>query len=242
MLSKTVIITGASKGIGAATAKVFAEHNYRVVMTYRQDNDSAQRICESLISQGKESSLFRYDSGSSDDAKALVEFAIKRYNQIDVLVNNAAISLNRLVTESTDSDWQEVIDSNLSGVFYLSRETAKHMIKHKTGSIINLSSVYGIVGGSTETIYSASKAGLIGFSKALAKELAPSNITVNCVAPGVIDTSMNSYLSELERAQLKEQIPLGRFGEPDEVAEAIYFLAEHRYITGQVLVVDGGMT
>ena len=240
MADKTVIVTGGSRGIGAATAKIFAQNDYRVVLTYLEDASGAKNIAESIRKEYQEASVFQYDASSPEAAKALVSFTIDRYKQIDVLVNNAGISLSGLVSHTSDEEWNRLLDVNLTGVFYLTREVSKYMIAHKRGSIVNVSSVYGISGAANESAYSAAKAGIIGFSKAVAKELATSNITVNCVAPGVIDTKMNEWLTMEERKELCNEIPIGRFGTPFEVAEAIYFLANHSYITGQVLSIDGG--
>lgn len=242
MRNKTAIITGAGRGIGEQIAKVFARNNYRVVITYINDSYNASRVKEDIQNEGQEVSVFRYDSASPEAAKDLVEFTLNRYGRIDTLVNNAGISFSKTITETSNSDWYRVINANLSGVFFLSREVITHMISNNEGSIVNISSIYGIIGASTETAYSVSKAGIIGLSKALAKELAPCNITVNCIAPGVIDTKMNEFLNKEERKDLTTQIPLGRFGTAKEVAEAAYFLSEHKYITGQILCVDGGIT
>ena len=241
MEQKTVIVTGASRGIGAATAKYFAKHNYYVVATYLSDTEGIKEVISSIAVEGGKASAFQCNIASSEQVKALVTFAKEECGSIDVLINNAGIQLFELVTMTTDDNWHKIIDTNLSSVFYLTREVSKDMVRKKRGSIVNVSSVFGITGASMETAYSASKAGIIGFSKAVAKELAPSSITVNCVAPGVINSSMNSWMSREEKKELTERIPLSRFGTSEEVAEAIYFLAHQRYITGQILCVDGGL-
>ena len=236
----TAIVTGASNGIGAEIARRFAMNGYRVVATFYKDSAGAEEVAAEIRQCKQEAGIFRYNAASSEEAKALVDFTLKRYGRIDVLVNNAGIGFYGLLTDTSDEDWYRVTDINLSGAVFLTREAVKHMILNKSGSIVNIASVYGVNGASMETVYSASKAGLIGFSKALAKELAPSNITVNCIAPGIIDTRMNSRLNDEEKEELRKQIPLGRFGTVSDIADAAYFLAEQRYITGQVLGVDGG--
>ena len=241
MPNKVVLITGGNRGIGAAVVRAFSGRGYSVIFTYNKNRESAEEMLNLIRKTNKDANIHFYDASSSESAGSLISFTMEKYSKIDVLVNNAGISFRELATHTSDSDFRKTIDVNLSSVFYLCREAAKRMISRKSGSIINISSVYGIIGASMESVYSAAKAGVIGFSKALSRELALSNITVNCIAPGVIDTEMVSWLDNEEREMLCSQIPLGRFGTADEVADAVLFLAESAYITGQVLCVDGGL-
>ncbi len=241
MNQKTAIITGGSRGIGAATAKLLSRNGYNVVLTYFQNQDLGEAVAESIRKEGGEAAAVKYRSGSPADAENLVTFAKKEYGRIDLIVNNAGTSYKELMTYTPDADWLRVIDENLNGVFYLCRAAVREMLKaDRGGSIVNVSSIYGIAGGAAETAYSAAKAGVIGFTKALAKELAMSGISVNCVAPGAVDTEMNAYLSDTERAALMEEIPFGRFGTAEEIAETILFLAKSSYLTGQVISPNGG--
>ncbi|NLL91036.1 MAG: 3-oxoacyl-ACP reductase FabG [Ruminococcaceae bacterium] len=239
MNRKTAVVTGGSRGIGKATAELLATKGYNVVFTYLSGEERAKDILKKITDKGGEASIFRYDAVK--DADSLAEFAVKRYGKIDLLVANAGISLQKIATETTDEEWNRVIECDLSGVFYINRSVLKNMIERKSGSIVNVSSVYGISGGSAETAYSAAKAGVIGFTKALAKEVACSGISVNCVAPGAIDTEMNKNLNREEIENLCSEIPFGRLGKAEEVAETILFLAESSYITGQVISPNGGL-
>jgi 3-oxoacyl-[acyl-carrier protein] reductase len=239
MNRKTAIVTGGSSGIGKATAELLATKGYNVVFTYLSGENRANDILKRILDKGGEACIFRYDAVR--DAESLAEFTIKRYGKIDLLVANAGISLQKIVTETTDEEWNRVIECDLSGVFYINRSVLRYMIERKSGSIVNVSSVYGISGGSVETAYSAAKAGVIGFTKALAREVACSGISVNCVAPGAVDTEMNKHLNKEEIESLCSEIPFGRLGKAEEVAETILFLAESSYITGQVISPNGGL-
>lgn len=239
MNRKTAIVTGGSSGIGKATAELLATKGYNVVFTFLSGEERAKNILKKITENGGEASMFRYDAAK--DADNLSEFAVKRYGKIDLLVANAGISLQKTATETTNEEWNRVIECNLSGVFYVNRSVLRYMIERKNGSIVNVSSVYGISGGSAETAYSAAKAGVIGFTKALAKEVACSGISVNCVAPGAIDTDMNKNLNREELESLCREIPFGRLGKAEEVAQTILFLAENNYITGQVISPNGGL-
>jgi len=240
MNRKTAIVTGGSSGIGKATAKLMAGVGYNVILTYNSNRQLAETVVKKILDEEGEAAAFCYDAISSSDADMLTAFAMERYGKIDVLINNAGASHRALVTQTTDEDWKRALDINLSGMFYLSRAAARDMIKRKQGAIVNISSICGVSGAAMETAYSAAKAGVIGFTKALAKELAPSSVSVNCLAPGAVETKMLGFLSPREREELCSMIPMGRFGTPDEVARAVLFLAESSYITGQILGVDGG--
>lgn len=240
-LAKAVLITGASRGIGAATAALFAKNGYRVAINYHQQQQRAEQLAAQLRQQGATVITVPGDVASPEQAKAVVDLAEVQLGGLSVLVNNAGIAQQKLITDITNSDYDRMLGVNLNGVFYCCRAAAEYMLRQHAGSIVNVSSVWGVQGACMETHYSAAKAGVAGFTKALAKELGPSNIRVNCVAPGVIQTEMNANFSAEELAALADQTPLCRLGTADEVAEAIYFLAEKgSFITGQILGVDGG--
>lgn len=236
---KKVLITGASRGIGAACAKAFAEKGCSLYLNYNIHEDRAQALRENLKNTcGVDSALYKCDISDSSQVKKM----FSEIGAVDVLVNNAGISQQKLFTDITDADWRRMTGVNLDGVFYCSREASREMIRKKSGSIINISSMWGQVGASCEVHYSAAKAGVIGLTKALAKELGPSNIRVNCIAPGVIDTDMMSGFDIETKNSLIDETPLLRLGTPEDIAKAVVFLAdENSFITGQVLGVNGGI-
>lgn len=240
---KTVLITGASGGIGSATAVLFAQKGYRVVLNYFRSEQAAQILCDSLNAGGGDCIAIKADVGDSGQVSQMFDAAGRKFGGVDILVNNAGISGQRLFTDITDAEWKRMISVNLSGTFYCCRAALPYMIRQKSGVIVNVASVWGQTGGSCEVHYSAAKAGIIGLTKALAKETGPSNIRVNCIAPGVVSTRMNSDLSISDLSELSAQTPLGRIGETAEIAKAIYFLAsdESDFITGQVLAPNGGL-
>lgn len=236
-----VLVTGASGGIGSAVARLFASRGYNTAIHYNSNETTAKEVCDGLVSEGYSAEIFRADLTSSEDVKKMISEVEAKFGTVDVLVNNAGISLIRLFDETTDEEWDNIMNVNLKSAFLCSKAVIGGMIHNKKGKIINISSIWGVKGASCEVAYSASKAGLIGFTKALAQELAPSNIQVNCVTPGAIATEMNSHLSASDVKTLCDEIPAGRFGAPIEVAEAVWFLANSpSYVTGQVLGVDGG--
>ena len=242
VMKNCVVVTGGSRGIGAAISSLFAVNGFNVIVNYNRSEKDAKKLCDTLLGQGFSAIPFKADISKPIEAERLVKFAVEKFGNIDVLINNAGISQQKLLTDITDVDWNKMISTNVSGAFYCSRAAAKYMINKKNGSIINISSMWGISGASCEVHYSAAKAGLIGFTKALAKELGPSNIRVNCVAPGLIDTDMNNTLSDDDKAALINETPLCRIGTVSDVAKACFFLAsdDASFITGQVLGVDGG--
>lgn len=236
----TVLVTGATGGIGSAIARLFASRGYATAIHYNKNESKALEIKENLLSSGFSAEIFQADLTSPEAVRKMVSEIEAVFGTVDVLVNNAGISLIKLFDDTSDEEWDNIMNVNLKSAFLCSKAVAAGMIHNKKGKIINISSIWGVKGASCEVAYSASKAGLIGFTKALAQELAPSNIQVNCVAPGAIATEMNSHLSATEIKELCQEIPAGRFGAPIEVAESVWFLANSSYVTGQVLGVDGG--
>ncbi len=241
-MAKTVIVTGGSKGIGAATSIYFAQKGYNVVINYNSSVHAAEILNTSLLSNGYNSSVFKADVSNRLEVELMVKETLYKYGSIDVLVNNAGIAYQGVINSMDEIDFDRIVDVNLKGVFNCCKAVATPMINQKSGKIINISSMWGQVGASCEVAYSAAKAGVIGLTKALAKELAPSGINVNAIAPGLIETSMNANISIEDMQDFVESIPLGRMGSSEEIAAAIYFLAsdEADYITGQVLGVNGG--
>ena len=239
---KTAIITGGATGIGKAVTSVLASNGYNVVVCYNKSESKAISLCEFLNSSGYTSLPFQCDIADSENVKRLFQFAVNNFSSIDLLVCNAGIAQQRLFTDITDENWSDIINVNLTGCFNCCREASKYMVKNHSGCIINISSMWGITGASCEVHYSASKAGVIGLTKALAKELGPSGIRVNCIAPGVIKTDMLNSFSEDDLKTLAGETPLCRLGEPQDIAEAVLFLASEKasFITGQTLSVDGG--
>lgn len=231
--NKTVLITGGAKGIGAATARVFAKHGYDVIVNYLTSKKAAKALADEIGC--------RTICADVTDSKQ-VEDVFGVIGDIDILVNNAGICGFYMLDAMTDEEWKHMMDVNLNAAFYCCRSALPQMIHRKSGAIINVSSMWGITGASCEVAYSAAKAGLIGFTKALAKEVGPSGIQVNCVAPGVIDTDMNAHLDKETIDELCDEIPMGRTGKAEEVANVIYMLAqENNYITGQVISPNGGL-
>lgn len=231
----TVLITGGTGAIGAAIAENYAATD-DVVFTYNTRAEQAQTLCERL-----HCAAVQMDAADRESVERAVVQVLRDYGHIDVLVNNAGISQIKLFGDITLQDWDRMLAVNLTGCFNTCHAVLRHMIARKSGAIVNVSSVWGVYGASCEVHYSAAKAGVIGLTKALAKEVGASGVTVNCVAPGVIDSPMNSaHLTEDDLRELSEQTPVGRLGRADEVAQAVRFLAENRFVTGQVLGVDGG--
>ena len=239
---KTAIITGGSGGIGSAIVRRLAEDGFNVVVNCSKSEDKAKKLCESLISQGFNAVMYKADVSVSAEADALIDFTLKTFGSADVLVNNAGIAQQKLFTDITDEDFDKMFNVNVKSVFNCSRAVLPAMIHNKCGRIVNISSMWGVCGASCEVHYSASKAAVIGLTKALARETGPSGITVNCIAPGLIDTPMNSNLDSETVAALCEETPVGRMGKPEDIAGAVsYFASENAsFVTGQILTIDGG--
>ncbi len=240
---RTALVTGATRGIGKATAIGLAKLGYLVILGYKNNEQMAEEVVNSIRKNGGTAHAIQVDISDNVSIENMVDTICSKYEGVDILVNNAGISLQKLLIDTSYDEWTEVIDTNLNSAFYITKLLLPYMLSNKWGRIINISSIWGLVGGSMEVAYSTSKAGLIGFTKALAKEYGPSNILVNCVAPGLIATDMNNNLTEEETAQVCEDIALGRAGTPLEVAELVCFLANEKtsYITGQVIQIDGLM-
>ena len=239
---KTVLITGASRGIGAETARVFAQNGYAVAVNYCTSEAAATALVEEIVANGGDAFAVCADVSLQAEAEALVQTVLKRQGKIDVLIHNAGIASQQLFTDTTADDWHRMMNVHLNGAYYLCHAAVPPMVSRHNGTILTVSSMWGVTGASCEVAYSAAKAGLIGLSKALAKELGPSGIRVNCVAPGVIDTDMCSQLDAETRSTLQEETPLCRLGTAHDVAKALLFLASEdaSFITGQVLGVNGG--
>lgn len=242
MNKKTVLITGASRGIGKAIAKLFAENNYNVVINYNKSEDEAKELQNYLTNKGYSVRIFKADVSNINEVNSLVNYTIGQFEKIDVLINNAGISKTNLFTDISYEEWNEIMNVNLNGVFYTTKKALQYMLPEMSGKIINISSIWGMVGGSFEVHYSASKAAIIGMTKALAKELGPSNINVNCIAPGVIKTDMLNNVSEDTLDMLKEETPLMKLGSPEDIAKCALFLASEGgdFLTGQVISPNGG--
>lgn len=238
-MSKTVFITGSSRGIGAAIAKAFHQSGYNVAINYNHSEEEAIALADSLTG----SLLLKGDVSREEDVKEMIEKTVSHFGCIDVLINNAGISVVNLLTDTTLEEWERLFSINVTGTFLASKYAAKEMIKNHSGKIINISSIWGVSGACMESCYSASKGAVIAFTKALAKELGPSGITVNCVAPGFIDTDMNIDVTVDDKVAFCEGTPLGRIGTPEEVANTVLFLASDNasFITGQIIGVDGGV-
>ena len=239
-MKKTVIVTGGSRGIGAAIVSLLAKEDYNIVLNYNKSEEIAKKMQEEFTSLGKTVEIFKADVSKREEVKKLVEFAINKFGRIDVLINNAGISQTKLFTDITDEDWNNMLNIDLNSVFYMTQEVVPYMIHEKQGCIINISSIWGMVGASCEVHYSVAKAGVDAMTKSLAKELGPSNIRINSIAPGIIDTDMNKYLSETELEQIKEEIPLGKIGDTLSIAKCAKWLIEDEYTTGQIISINGG--
>ena len=240
---KVAIITGGSRGIGKEIAKKFAKENYNLVINYVSEKTNTEELKKEFEAFGAEVLFIKTNVTSYEECEKMAKDAINQFGKIDVLVNNAGVTKDSLLLRMKEEDFDTVINVNLKGTFNVTKACIPYMMKKKSGKIVNISSVVGISGNSGQANYAASKAGIIGFTKSVAKELASRNILANCVAPGYIATDMTNGLSDAVKESINNQIPLKRVGMPEEVGKAVYFLAgeENSYITGQVLNVDGGM-
>ena len=241
MERRVVVITGASNGIGEGIVRYLSKYDYNIVLNYNTSKDKALKIQNEIFEKfGKQIEIFKADISKRKEVKELVEFCIEKFKRIDVLINNAGISQIKPFTDITDEDWNNIIQVNLTSAFYTSQECIRYMIKEKNGCIINISSIWGKTGASCEVDYSVSKAGLDGLTKSLAKELGPSNIRVNGIAPGIIDTRMNNDLTKEDIESIKEEIPLEKIGNVVDIAKCVKWLIEDEYTTGQIIGINGG--
>lgn len=235
-----ILITGASRGIGKQIAIDLAKTRHNVIANYNKSEKDAKLMQEKLKKENYEIDIYNADVSKRDEVKCMIEFVIKKYGKIDVLINNAGISQEKMFTDITDSDWNNMLQVNLTSVFYTIQETLPNMIHNKSGCIINISSIWGLVGASCEVHYSVSKAGIDALTKSLAKELGPSNIRVNSIAPGIIDTDMNKSYTKQELDNIKEEIPLNKIGSPSCISRCINWLINDDYTTGQIISPNGG--
>lgn len=241
--NKVAIVTGGSRGIGRAICLELAKAGAKVVVNYAGNQEAAQQVVQEILDQGGEATAFQADVANGEMVKQMIDQAIQKYSKVDILVNNAGITRDSLLMRMKDEQWKEVLDANLTGVYNCTKAVVKSMLKQKSGCIINITSVVGQTGNAGQANYAAAKAGVIGFTKTMAKELGSRNIRVNAVAPGYILTDMTDKLSDELKEQIKGQVPLERLGAPEDVASLVAFLVSDKaaYITGQVVNVDGGM-
>ena len=235
-MNKVAIVTGGASGIGLSIAEKLLKNNYQVIISYNSSTDSAR----SLLEKYENLDIFQVDLSNPENTQSLIDFAFSKYRKIDLLVNNAGVDLVKMINDTTFDDFDYIMKVNLYSPYFLARGVSKHMIDAKYGNIINISSILGITGGSCESAYSISKAGLDGLTKSLAQEFGPSNIRVNSIAPGLIDTKMNSNLTTDEINNLVMDFPISRIGTPDDVADLVLYLEHAGYVTGQVIQVNGG--
>ncbi|RNF40631.1 3-oxoacyl-[acyl-carrier-protein] reductase [Planococcus salinus] len=243
LAGKTAIVTGASRGIGAEIARSFAAEGANVVVNYSGSKEKAEAVAEEIRKSGGEAIVVKADVADADQVKAMIDETVKTFGAVDVLVNNAGITRDNLMMRMKDDEWDDVININLKGVFVCTKAVTRQMMKQRSGRIVNIASIVGVMGNAGQANYVAAKAGVIGLTKTTARELASRGITANAIAPGFIMTDMTDRLSDDIQQTMLGQIPLGRFGKPEEVAKAALFLAsdEASYMTGQTLHLDGGM-
>ena len=241
---KIALVTGAAKGIGRAIALALAADGATVIVNYNGSAQKAEAVVDEIKALGKDSEAYQCNVANTADVDAMIKDVIKRYGSLDILVNNAGITRDNLIMKMSEEDFDAVIDANLKGCFNTIKAVSRQMLKQRAGRIINITSVSGILGNAGQANYSASKAGVIGLTKSVARELSSRGITCNAVAPGFIDTEMTAQMTDKAKEAVKTQIPLGRVGKVDDIAEVVTFLASEKasYITGQVISVDGGMS
>lgn len=240
---KIALVTGATRGIGKAIAIELIKEGATVILNYSKDDLSAEETLKEIEALGGYAKLYKGDISNYEVCKNMMDFVITTFGKIDILINNAAVSFRGLFMDFSERNINNIFGINVLGAMYLSKEAIPHMLSKCSGNIINISSIWGEAGASCEVLYSSTKGAINLFTKSLAKELAPMGIRVNAIAPGVIDTEMNSFLSTEERKELEEEIPFGRFGSPEEIAKMIIFLCSDKckYLTGQIIKIDGGM-
>lgn len=243
LLGKVALVTGASRGIGRATALELAKHGANVVVNYAGSKDKAEEVVAEIQALGREAYAAQADVADSEAVQAMVKEAIERFGSLDILVNNAGITRDNLMMRMKEEDFDAVVNTNLKGVFNCSKAVMRQMMKQRAGRIINLASVVAVLGNAGQANYVAAKAGVIGLTKSMARELASRNVTVNAVAPGFIETDMTDVLTEEVKTEMLKQVPLGKLGQPEQIAKVVRFLAsdDANYMTGQTIHVDGGM-
>ena len=238
--SKVVVVTGASRGIGRGIAEDLAREGYIVVADYNKSEKEAMQLKENLKKENINIEIFKANVSNRLEVRKLIEHTIKKYSRIDCIINDGGIDKIKMFSDITDEDWNNIINNNLNSVFYMCQESLKYMISEKNGTIINISSIWGQIGASCESAYAVSKAGIDALTRSLAKELGPSNIRVNSIAPGFIDTDMNSNFTEKEKNEIIEEIPLQRIGKALDIAKCVEWLINDQYVTGQVIGINGG--
>lgn len=239
-MQKIAIVTGGARGIGKAITETLAQNGIKVIANYNKSKEQAEKLKKELEEKNIIIDIIQADISKKEECEKIIEYTIKKYGKIDILINNAGISKVQLIDEVTEKDWNEMINTNLYSAFCMCQLAVPHMIKEKKGNIINISSVWGIVGASQEILYSITKAGMDGLTKALAKEVGPSNIKVNSIAPGYINTDMNKEISEEALNRIKEETPLEKIGEPIDIAKCVEWLINDNFTTGQVISINGG--
>ena len=239
-MNKIIIITGASRGIGRELTKRLSLKGYTIIANYNKSKLLIEELQKELLEQEIKLDIYKADVSKENECIELVDYTIKKYGKIDGLINNAGISEFKEFTKITSNDWNRIINTNLNSVFYMTKEVIKNMIHNKNGCIINISSIWGLTGSSCEVHYSVSKAAIDAMTKSLAKEMGPSNIRINSIAPGIIETDMNKELNDEQLNNLKSEIPLGRVGQTIDIARCAEWLLEDKYTTGQVISINGG--
>lgn len=242
MNKKIVLVTGASRGIGRAIAKLLAENDYQVIANYCNSLEAAESLQKELKEKNIEIDIFKADVSKRNEVKDLANFVLNKYGKIDILINNAGIDQEKIFQDISDEDWNNIMNINLYSVFCTTQEVVKNMIQNKSGCIINISSIYGVTGGACAVAYSATKAGIDGITKSLAKELGPSNIRVNSIAPGCINTDMNKLLTQDDWNLIKSETPMQKVGVGIDIARCVLWLVQDKFTTGQIIAIDGGWT